>query len=78
MSATIVNPIDLDSIEIREGGHRSFEEGVCAMELVAYMAGLPHSDKPSGEYWTATSGAARQSTVVISSPVSRTRSCRGT
>ncbi len=36
----------LDEIELRKGGHSSFDDGVCAMELVAWLAGEPHSDHP--------------------------------
>jgi len=36
----------LESINLRSGSHDSFDDGVCAMEMVAYLAGLPHSDKP--------------------------------
>lgn len=33
-------------IPLSSGAHASPDEGLCAMELVALMAGLPHSDKP--------------------------------
>ena len=36
----------LDQIELKQGCHRSFEAGACAMEAVAYLAGEPHSDHP--------------------------------
>lgn len=31
---------------LRRGAHPSREQGWCAMELVAYLAGEPHSDEP--------------------------------
>ncbi|EQA96825.1 hypothetical protein [Sphingobium baderi] len=31
---------------LSSGGHFSFEDGVCAMEAAAYIAGEPHSDHP--------------------------------
>jgi hypothetical protein len=32
---------------LRRGAHRSRSEGMCAMEMVAWLAGEPHSDEPS-------------------------------
>lgn len=32
--------------KIRRGGHATREDGVCAMEAVAWLAGEPHSDTP--------------------------------
>jgi hypothetical protein len=32
---------------LKDGPHRSPDEGVCAMEAVAWLEGLPHSDKPA-------------------------------
>ena len=32
---------------VRHGSHQSFDEGMCAMELVAFLAGEPHSDGPA-------------------------------
>ncbi len=37
---------DIEQIPLRHGSHGSRTEGVCAMELVAWMAGEPHSDHP--------------------------------
>lgn len=37
----------LDTIELKNGGHRKREDGMCFMEAVAYIKGLPHSDSPS-------------------------------
>jgi len=37
----------LESIVLKYGGHASREEGVCAMEAVAWLAGEPHSDRPA-------------------------------
>ncbi len=31
---------------LKKGSHRSTEEGVCAMEMVAFIERLPHSDSP--------------------------------
>ena len=33
-------------IRIEKGAHGSFQDGNCAMELVAFMAGEAHSDHP--------------------------------
>jgi hypothetical protein len=38
--------IGVDGITLAKGGHNSREEGVCAMEAVAWIAGEPHSDSP--------------------------------
>jgi len=38
---------ELPDLEIHNGGHSSFREGHCAMELVAYLAGEPHSASPA-------------------------------
>ncbi len=32
--------------ELQPGFHGAPEEGMCALETVAWMAGLPHSDQP--------------------------------
>ncbi|HZN40231.1 MAG TPA: hypothetical protein VFD82_15600 [Planctomycetota bacterium] len=32
---------------LRRGAHRSRDEGMCAMEMVAWLAGEPHGDEPS-------------------------------
>ena len=32
--------------ELQPGFHGAAEEGMCALETVAWMAGLPHSDQP--------------------------------
>lgn len=37
----------LDKIELKAGSHASRDEGVCFMEAAAYIAGLPHSDRPA-------------------------------
>jgi hypothetical protein len=36
----------LGGIHLGKGKHHSFAEGVCAMELAAWLAGEPHSDRP--------------------------------
>jgi hypothetical protein len=43
--STIEKP-DLDAIHLEVGDHHSRDEGVCVMELAAWLAGRPHSDKP--------------------------------
>jgi hypothetical protein len=35
-----------ETIQLQQGTHETFEEGVCAMELVAWMAHEKHSDHP--------------------------------
>lgn len=37
---------ELDRINLAVGHHSSFDDGVCAMELVAWLANEPHSDRP--------------------------------
>lgn len=37
----------LASRSLSKGAHRSFSDGVCAMEMVAYLAGESHSDHPA-------------------------------
>ena len=39
-------PDSLAMISLISGSHRERASGVCAMELVAWMAGEPHSDHP--------------------------------
>ncbi len=41
-----IKTVDLNTFKLASGSHASFEEGACAMELVAYMAGEEHSDSP--------------------------------
>jgi len=36
----------LDTIHLAHGSHSSFDDGACAMEVVAWIAGEPHSDQP--------------------------------
>jgi hypothetical protein len=36
-----------EGITLKEGDHVTFEAGACVMELVAYLAGAPHTDKPA-------------------------------
>lgn len=36
-----------EKIELLKGSHSARAKGVCAMELVAWMAGEPHSDHPA-------------------------------
>src|ERR1700744_4355201 len=35
-----------NTFHLSAGGHRNFEEGACALELVSYVAGEPWSDHP--------------------------------
>ena len=39
--------INLDTLVLRHGSHADRDNGVCAMEAVAWLAGLPHTDAPS-------------------------------
>ena len=42
-------PLAMDKIEgvpLKAGSHGTPEEGMCVMEAVAYVRGLPHSDHP--------------------------------
>lgn len=32
---------------LKHGSHKSFEDGACLMECVAFVAGEPHSDAPA-------------------------------
>ncbi len=43
----ILPPIGLEGIVLRSGGHVTREEGVCAMEALAWLAGENHSAYPS-------------------------------
>jgi hypothetical protein len=36
----------LSEMKLDSGSHGAFEEGHCAMELVAWLAGQPHTDSP--------------------------------
>ena len=36
----------LDAISLKHGAHGDREQGMCAMEAVAWLAGEPHSDSP--------------------------------
>lgn len=47
---TTINPeklAHLDDINLDHGSHESFEKGHCAMEVVAWLADLGHTDAPS-------------------------------
>jgi hypothetical protein len=39
--------LPIDQVPLRAGAHPSRDDGVCAMEMVAWIAGEPHSDEPS-------------------------------
>lgn len=43
----ITSDLDWSSIPIRSGEHLARGEGVCALEMVAWMAGEPHNDHPA-------------------------------
>jgi len=36
----------IDTIPLQHGSHRSRDDGMCAMEMVAWLAGEAHSDEP--------------------------------
>jgi len=36
----------LSAFKLDTGGHQNAEQGLCAMEAVAWLEGLPHSDSP--------------------------------
>lgn len=36
----------LDTIRLDKGAHPSYESGHCALEVVAWLAGLGHTDAP--------------------------------
>jgi hypothetical protein len=38
--------IEIETLRLRSGGHKSPEDGMCVMEAVAFVAGEPHSDHP--------------------------------
>ena len=38
--------LNLETLELKRGNHKSSEDGLCAMEAVAYFAGEPHTDRP--------------------------------
>ena len=38
--------IDLETITLKSGSHNDRDDGVCAMEAVAWLAGEPHTDHP--------------------------------
>jgi len=43
----IVNPVDLDTLVLDDGGHTQNNDGKwCLLEVAAYMAGEPWSDQP--------------------------------
>ena len=44
---TTLTTEELATITLKSGSHAKREEGVCAMEAVAWLAGEPHSDAPA-------------------------------
>lgn len=51
--------LDWQKIPIQWGDHKKRAHGVCAMELVAWMAGEPHSSKPKSSSRVITKFVAR-------------------
>ncbi len=47
MSIELVRVAAAEQFQLAPGNHATREEGLCAMEAVAWLAGLPHSDKPA-------------------------------
>ena len=43
---TTATTIDFDNVVLEKGSHADVSKGVCAMELVSWLAGEPHSDHP--------------------------------
>lgn len=41
-----MNKLTIEQIELKAGGHRSPESGLCLLEAAAYLAGEKHSDHP--------------------------------
>jgi len=39
--------MNLDHLTLAKGAHTARDQGVCAMEAVAWLAGEPHSDRPA-------------------------------
>jgi hypothetical protein len=39
-------PLGFFGIDLKKGAHESRDQGVCAMEAAAWLAGEPHSDEP--------------------------------
>src|SRR5690349_7970455 len=42
----LVRDINLETLVLMKGGHKSLEEGACVMEAVSYIAGEAWSDHP--------------------------------
>jgi hypothetical protein len=42
-----VTVLNLETVTLEKGCHQTLEDGVCAMEMVAYLAGETHSDSPA-------------------------------
>jgi hypothetical protein len=42
----IKNPLDLETLVLKNGAHKRRDQGVCLMEAVAWIAGEKHSDRP--------------------------------
>ena len=58
-----MNP-NLNEIVLSRGAHASREKGVCAMELVAWLAGEKHSDGRDDGYEEAERRARRAEKLV--------------
>jgi hypothetical protein len=37
----------LELVKLQNGGHTDCEDGMCAMEALAFIAGIPHTDRPA-------------------------------
>jgi hypothetical protein len=48
MTIRIARPFgaSYEPLTLSAGKHKSPDEGLCAMEAAAWLAGLPHSDRP--------------------------------
>lgn len=46
METQVLTREQILALPLKAGGHSSREDGLCAMEMVAYLAGAPHSASP--------------------------------
>ena len=63
-------------IEIKNGAHGDRSNGLCVMEVVAWVAGLPHSDAPECACPVASAYARRLNDARWSSNEARTKAMR--
>ncbi len=71
-----MNEIDLDTLVLTTGAHRSREEGVCAMEAAAWLAGEAHSDVPACVCFVLCAYVQRLNDAEWSSDAARTAALR--